>query len=351
MICSGSVGGFTFGCLSVSLPRNFTNIKQLAQALFGVVWMTLLRASAGKEGETWRMWSRNETDRQPPYNSNSYNTELFQQNYSQKYSKVDFHFKIMYTISGKGGCEMEIEDMDIQTKSKNEDAHISQRRKIIILILIVLLATISCVTLTGGSQSISEREATATSIKSTDISFKKTIDSSTGTAEMEDNSSISTAFWKIHGPELTQNAISLNQTGTALSKKTKDIENTESSIIKTDNAKSQTEGAKSKPPVINSIDFPALIPKTGEIQRGILYFSDPDGDVVSQNVEVVSYTGSGFTGRTRDIKDRLVSGTWYNGAIWIGFLCNENQDVTVRMTLIDSKGNVSNPKNVTFSCR
>jgi len=50
VFCSGSVGGFTFGYLSVRLPRNFTS-KHLAQAWFGVVWLKVLRASAGEEGE------------------------------------------------------------------------------------------------------------------------------------------------------------------------------------------------------------------------------------------------------------------------------------------------------------
>jgi hypothetical protein len=37
------------------LPRNFTKIKHLAQALFWVVWLNLLWASAGKDRETWRV--------------------------------------------------------------------------------------------------------------------------------------------------------------------------------------------------------------------------------------------------------------------------------------------------------
>jgi len=49
--------------LSVWLPKKFTNIKRLAQALFGVIPLTLLSTSAGKDRETWRVWSRNETDR------------------------------------------------------------------------------------------------------------------------------------------------------------------------------------------------------------------------------------------------------------------------------------------------
>ena len=45
VFCSGRVGGFTFGCLSARLPGNFTS-KHLAQSSFGVVWLTLLWASA-----------------------------------------------------------------------------------------------------------------------------------------------------------------------------------------------------------------------------------------------------------------------------------------------------------------
>ena len=73
VFCSGSVGGFTFGQLSVRLPRNFTNIKHLAQGSFGVVWMTFLGVSASKEGETWRVWIRKESYRQYPYNPKTFN--------------------------------------------------------------------------------------------------------------------------------------------------------------------------------------------------------------------------------------------------------------------------------------
>ena len=48
------VGGFTYAHLSVCLPRNFTS-KHLAQELFGVVWLTILRASVCKDGETRRV--------------------------------------------------------------------------------------------------------------------------------------------------------------------------------------------------------------------------------------------------------------------------------------------------------
>ena len=76
VFCSGSVGGFTFAHLSVRLPRNFTS-KHLAQASFGVVWLNLLRACVGEDRETWRVWSRNETDRQYTYNSDSYYNHRF----------------------------------------------------------------------------------------------------------------------------------------------------------------------------------------------------------------------------------------------------------------------------------
>jgi len=99
------------------------------------------------------------------------------------------------------------------------------------------------------------------------------------------------------------------------------------------------------------MDFISLLKANGESHRGVLYFSDPNGDVEFLKVEVVSATGPGFTGMNRNIRDRLVSGTWYNGAIWFGFRCYEKQDVTLRITLIDRKGNVSNPKTLSFSCR
>ena len=142
---------------------------------------------------------------------------------------------------------------------------------------------------------------------------------------------------------MTQNAISLQQTGAVLQKNMLDTQDTLT-------AKNQTANAKS-PPVINDIDFISLLKANGESHRGVLYFSDPDGDVVSQKVEVVSATGPGFDGDTINVKNKLVSGTWFNGAIWFGFHCYEKQDVFLRITLIDSRGNVSNPKNLSFSCR
>ena len=167
------------------------------------------------------------------------------------------------------------------------------------------------------------------------------------------NSSISTAFWKIHGPGLTQTAIPYHQTSTALSKYIKDFHKTSTYIARKelDYSKSLKLLASIKPPVINGFDFISLIKANGEPHRGVLYFSDPDGDVSILNIEVVSHTGPVFTGLNKNIRDRLVSGNWYDGAIWFGFHCYEHQDVTVRMTLIDSKGNESNRVNLSFSCR
>ncbi|MFC2055757.1 hypothetical protein ACFLV7_15895 [Chloroflexota bacterium] len=204
-------------------------------------------------------------------------------------------------------------------------------------------------------------EQIATRVKLTELEMKKTVDFYIPTEERGTYfPPTQTAYWSTHGPQLTLNSIKATQT-TISGNETYQVGLTYDAVYQaqkatldaraTANSKTKTEEAIPKPPVINDIDFPSLIPKTGEFMRGKLYFSDPDGDVTHQNVEVLSYTGSGFTGRTRIITDRLVSGTWYNGAIWIGFLCRENQDVTVRMTLIDWKGNVSNPKTLSFSCR
>lgn len=257
---------------------------------------------------------------------------------------------------------MEIEDRDNKINSTNENAKIRQKRRIIILILlalIVLLVSLTCGIFDDDDVATeSWDKRVATGVKSTELVMKKTVDFYQSTeARGTFFAPTQTAFWSTQGPELTQFAKSLKQTDDA-------IRATQWAIITVQEAtmvverknyynglKTQTEEATPKPPVINDIDFPSLIPKTGEAIRGTLYFSDPNGDVVSQNVEVVSATGPGFTGITRNIRDRLVTGTWFNGAIWFGFHCFENQDVTVRMTLIDRKGNVSNPKNLSFSCR
>jgi len=265
---------------------------------------------------------------------------------------------------------MEIEDRDNKINSTNENANIQQKRRVIILILlvlIVLLVSLSC-GIFGDDEFGDDKpigswdEEIATNVKSTELEMKKTVDFYIPTEERGTYfPPTQTAYWSTQGPVLTINSIkatqekiSGNETDQAayLTYDAKYQAQKETLAVQsTAYSKTQTEEAIPKPPVINDIDFPTLIPKNGEIQRGILYFSDPNGDVVSQNVEVVSYTGSGFTGRTRDITKRLVSGTWHNGAIWIGFLCRENQNVTVRMTLIDSKGNVSKPYNLSFYCR
>ena len=259
---------------------------------------------------------------------------------------------------------MKVEDSDNKINSTNENASIQIKRRVIILILlvlVVLMVSLSC-SIFGDDEEepdLSWDERIATGVKSTELEMKKTADFYIATEERETFfAPTQTAYWSTQGPELTLNSIKRTQTHISSWKTrdvvvlTSDVKYTQtSSVEQTAQSKRWTEEASDEPPVINSIDFPSLIPKTGELIRGVLYFSDPDGDVVSQNVEVVSATGPGFTGRTRDVTKRLVSGTWYNGAIWIGFLCYQNQDVTVRMTLIDSKGNVSNPKNVTFSCR
>ena len=264
---------------------------------------------------------------------------------------------------------MKIEDMDNKKNSTNENTKVQQKRRVIILILlmfIVLLVSLTCKIFSYDDDdddvdddvpTLRLDERIATGVKSTELAMKKTVDFYLPTEERGTFfAPTQTAFWSTQGPELTQNAKSLNQTRDA-------IEATDRALSKAFNATgdvkienyyherlTQTVRAIPKPPVIILIDYPSLIPKTGESIRGVLYFSDPNGDVVSQNYEVIS-AEPGFTGGLRDITKRLVSGTWYHGAIWIGFRCTQNWNVTVRTTLIDKKGNVSEPKNVSFSCR
>ena len=263
---------------------------------------------------------------------------------------------------------MKIEDMDNKINSTNENAKIKQKRRVITLILlafIMLLMSLSCLDIFGDDDKkkepdLSWDERIATGVKSTELEMKKTADFYIATEERETFfAPTQTAYWSTQGPELTLNSIKRTQTHISSWKTrdvvvlTSDVKYTQTfSAEHTAQSKRWTEEASDEPPVINMIDFPSLIPKTGEQIRGLLYFSDPDGDVVSQKCEVISATAPHLKCGTTDVTKRLVSGTWYNGAIWLGLrCCCNNNNITLRMTLIDSKGNVSNPKNVSFSCR
>jgi hypothetical protein len=101
-------------------------------------------------------------------------------------------------------------------------------------------------------------------------------------------------------------------------------------------------------PVITSIDFPAEIPSDKSIATGLLYFTDPNGDVGYVTYEVVSATN--FNGAT-DNAPKLDSGDWSNGAINIYLYCEMPQAVTLRATLFDNAGNYSNVMEFSFTCK
>ncbi|MBN2043451.1 MAG: hypothetical protein JW757_00410 [Anaerolineales bacterium] len=109
----------------------------------------------------------------------------------------------------------------------------------------------------------------------------------------------------------------------------------------------QTELAP-KPPVITGINFPKEIPGNKSTIIGLLYFTDPDGDISHVVYNVVSATN--FGGGT-DANPKLDSGTWTNGAIKIYLWCEGQQVVTLEATIFDHKGNKSNTMSFTFTCK
>lgn len=103
-----------------------------------------------------------------------------------------------------------------------------------------------------------------------------------------------------------------------------------------------------KPPVITGINFPKEIPGNKSTMIGLLYFTDPDGDIDHITYEVVSATN--FGGGV-DNAPKLDSGDWTNGAIKIYLWCEGQQDVTLRATIYDYAGNRSNSMNFSFTCK
>jgi len=110
-----------------------------------------------------------------------------------------------------------------------------------------------------------------------------------------------------------------------------------------------TETAQApKIPVITGISFPKEIPGNKSTIIGLLYFTDPDGDMQYITYDVISAVnfGSGV-----DNAPRLDSGDWTNGALKIYIWCEGEQNVTLRATIVDYAGNRSNSMEFSFTCK
>ena len=105
--------------------------------------------------------------------------------------------------------------------------------------------------------------------------------------------------------------------------------------------------AGSSPPVITSVDFPKSIPASGIKFAGWTSFTDPDGDVVLQRMEVVSALSmKGFEDDPREGLFGSPTDGRYDFKIW----CFRKQEITMRVTLVDAAGNQSNSMEFSFEC-
>ena len=103
-----------------------------------------------------------------------------------------------------------------------------------------------------------------------------------------------------------------------------------------------------KPPVITGISFPSEIPGNKSTMIGLLYFTDPDGDIQYITYDVIRATKFGGGA---DNAPKLNSGNWNNGAIKVYIWCDGQQDVTLQATIYDFAGNASNPWRFSFTCK
>lgn len=103
----------------------------------------------------------------------------------------------------------------------------------------------------------------------------------------------------------------------------------------------------SSPPVITKVDFLKSIPATGTKFSGWVSFTDPDGDVNLMILEVISAeTMKGWQGDPNE----SLQGTPTEGRYRMQFWCYNDQQITMRVTLVDAAGNSSNPMDFSFEC-
>jgi len=95
-------------------------------------------------------------------------------------------------------------------------------------------------------------------------------------------------------------------------------------------------------PRITGVDFPSAIAANGEKNRGYISFFDPDGDITSVRFDVVNavrFTPFSF--------EPNVNGET-TGSFRFRIYSNTRQTVTLKVTLYDRRGNVSEPYLFTF---
>jgi hypothetical protein len=89
---------------------------------------------------------------------------------------------------------------------------------------------------------------------------------------------------------------------------------------------------------------------SGKIASQVITFQDADGDATTVHYEVVSTTAKSVY--VNDGPVNVSSPSQKSGAAIIGtWTCGTgNYEVTLRVTIIDQKGNASNPMQYTIRC-
>ncbi|MFC2054738.1 hypothetical protein ACFLV7_10685 [Chloroflexota bacterium] len=154
----------------------------------------------------------------------------------------------------------------------------------------------------------------------------------------------STEWWSQSDTVLTK--IAINESQTAVSLRITRIARDKTATIEA--RERATVEARERIPVITSIKFPSEIPGNKSTMMGSLYFEDKDGDIKSAAFDVVSAVK--FRGGYMDIL-RWDTGNSYKGSFAFSLWCDGEQDVTLRATITDNKGNKSNPMDFSFTCK